>query len=382
MYIEREQYKFLEDFFKSHVYQVLVIYGARRVGKTTLARKFLEENHDDYLFKSGDDIQVQEILSSQSLEKLKSFIGKHKTVFIDEAQRIENIGFSLKILVDAIPDLKILVTGSSSLDLGKQIGEPLGGRAKILRTYPLAQCEIQRYESYDETLSRLESRLIYGSYPVIITHNDDVFREEYLLETVESYLLKDILEFSGIRNSHKVKQLLRLLAFQIGKEVSYNELGTKLEMSKDTVGKYLDLLEQSFVIFSRPGLGCNPRQEITRNYHYYFFDNGIRNALINNFNALDYRNDLGMLWENYIIVERLKRNEYFLRKKIPSYFWRTYSQQEIDLVEDKGGTLYGYEIKYSKEKSKTPPQWLKSYPEAGFEIVNKENYLGFISKGD
>lgn len=379
IHIARKQRKRLDDFLGSDVYKVALVYGARRLGKTTLVEKYLAGKNLEHLFIHGDMAENQDLLSSQSGAKLKSFVGKHKLIFLDEAQRIENIGYSLKILVDTIPDLKIITTGSSSLDLGKKIGEPLGGRATTIKLYPLAQQEIQSIENQIETNANLEDRLIYGSYPVVITNADKQFREEYLLATVDSYLLKDILEFDGIRNSNKIKQLLALISFQIGKEVSLTELGSNLGLSKDTVGKYLDLLEKAFVIYSRQGFSRNLRSEITRNYHYYFYDNGIRNAIIRNFNAINLRNDLGMLWENYIVTERLKANDYSNKIVPNSYFWRTYEQQEIDLIEESGGELSAYEIKYKQNKEKAPPQWHKNYPEANFHLVNKNNYLQFIN---
>ncbi|MDD9898874.1 MAG: ATP-binding protein [Candidatus Melainabacteria bacterium] len=378
-HINRKQKDRLIEFINSDVYKVALVYGARRLGKTTLVEKYLADNKLEHLFIHGDMAESQEILSSQSGAKLKSLIGKHKLVFLDEAQRIENIGFSLKILVDTVPDLKIIATGSSSLDLGKKIGEPLGGRATTIKLYPIAQEELVDIESSIETQANLEDRLIYGSYPVVITNPDKNFREQYLLETIDSYLLKDILEFDGIRNSNKIKQLLTLIAFQIGKEVSLTELGSNLGINKDTVAKYLDLLEKAFVIYSRQGFSRNLRSEITRNYHYYFYDNGIRNALIRNFNGLNLRDDLGMLWENYITTERLKHNDYSDQILPNSYFWRTYEQQEIDLIEESSGELAGYEIKYKQTKEKSPPQWRNNYPEASFKLINKENYLEFIT---
>lgn len=378
VYITRIQEQELNDFLKSDVYSVAIIYGARRIGKTTMVRKFLEDSGQEFLFKSGDDSTVQEILSQNSTDLLKTFVGKHRLVFIDEAQRIENIGYSLKILVDALPDLRIIVTGSSSLDLGKSIGEPLGGRAKIFRAFALAQLELAQLEDLFTTHANLESRLIYGSYPIVVTHEDESLRRDYLLETVDSYLLKDLLQFDGIRNSNKIKQLLRLIAFQIGKEVSHTELAGHLELNKNTVARYLDLLEQAFVIYSRQGFSRNLRSEITRHQHYYFYDNGIRNALINNFNPLSFRDDIGILWENYIVTERLKYN-LLTGRKPNSYFWRTYEQQEIDIIEEIDGGLSGYELKFSETKSKKPPQWAKSYPDASYQIINKENYLDFLS---
>jgi predicted AAA+ superfamily ATPase len=350
-YIPRLQEHDLKKFLCSDIYQVAIIYGARRIGKTTLVKKFLESQKKSYLFKTGDDLEVQNILSKNSLVLLKSFIGNNKLVFIDEAQRIENIAYSLKILVDHNP--------------------------KIIKAFPISQLELNKIETLSDTSAQLESRLIYGSYPVIITHEDNQERKEYLLDSIDSYLLKDLLEFDGIRNSNKIKQLLRLIAFQIGKEVSQTELAGHLDLSKDTVAKYLDLLEKAFVIYSRQGFSKNLRSELTRNYHYYFFDNGIRNALINNFNSLDMRDDLGLLWENYIITERFKKNE-LTHKKPSCYFWRTYEQQEIDLIEEIDGELFAFEIKANKKTSKIPSQWKKNYPSSCFELINRDKYLDFI----
>lgn len=378
-YITRAQEKLLGDFLNCDAYQVAILYGARRTGKTTLVKKFLEDNAKEYQFYYGEELAVQKALSSRRIKTLENFVGDHNLLFIDEAQAIENIGIGLKILVDNNPKLKIIVTGSSTLDLGKNIGEPLVGRATTIKTFPISQYEFKNQEDYISTVSLLESRLIYGSYPVIATIKDQEKQKKYLNETVQSYLLKDILEFDGIRNSQKIKQLLSLIAFQIGNEVSLTELGKRLELTKDTVGRYLDLLEKCFVIFSRYGFSRRLRNEITRNHHYYFYDNGIRNALIQNFNPLDLRDDVGQLWENYIVAERLKRTT--LKDTIPpnSYFWRTYEQQEIDLVEEQDGKLKGFEIKYSPHRHKAPPQWTKNYPEASFETIDKENYLEFIT---
>lgn len=379
MYIPQKNLSNIQELLKKDWIRTVIIYGARRLGKTTLIKKFLEDYKDPYIFANGDDITVQEFLGSQSITKLKDFIGNKKLLVVDEAQRIKNIGYGLKILVDEIPDLKIIATGSSSLDLEKNIGEPLGGRAKTLKIYPLAQIELNNIETNIETASNLENRLIYGTYPIIITNKDNKDRREYLTETVDSYLLKDILEIDGIRNSDQLRKLLRLIAFQIGKEVSFDELSKNLNISKNTVTKYLDLLEKSFVIYSLSGLSRNLRSEITKKRHYYFYDNGIRNALINNFNPLELRDDIGLLWENYIITERVKKQEYN-REDLPRrFFWRTYEQQEIDLVEDIEGKLFGYEVKFKKTKVSPPKQWQTAYPEADFDLINKDNYIKFIT---
>ena len=358
--------------------KVVVIYGARRTGKTTLIQEFLREEDGPYLLVSGEDITVQGYLSSQSLEKLKEFVGKNRLLVVDEAQKVKNIGLNLKLIVDHIPDIRIVATGSSSFDLARSIGEPLTGRKTTLIQYPLSQLELGAIEQRHQTEARLESRLIYGSYPEIVLMGDNRERQQYLKEIVSSYLYKDILELEGIRQSAKIGRLLQLIAFQIGKEVSYSELGASLGMSKNTVDHYLDLLEKAFVIQKLGGFSRNLRSEVTKNSRYYFIDNGIRNALINNFNLLELRNDTGELWENYLVIERLKRQEY-LREPANNYFWRTYSKQELDLVEERNGKLYGYEMKWGKAKPRPPKEWTAAYPDAEWHLLNRENYHGFIA---
>lgn len=357
--------------------KVAVIYGARRTGKTTLLQEFLKTEEEPYLLVSGEDITVQGYLASQSVEKLTAFVGRNRLLVVDEAQKVEQIGLNLKLIVDHIPGIRIIATGSSSFDLAQRLGEPLTGRKTTLKLFPLAQMEIGQTEQRHQTDANLESRLIYGSYPEVVLTPDNQAREEYLKEIVASYLYKDILELDGIRHSAKISRLLQLIAFQIGKEVSYTELAGNLSMSKNTAERYLDLLEKAFVIQKLSGFSRNMRNEITKNCRYFFLDNGIRNALINNFNPLQLRNDVGELWENYLVLERLKRQEY-LRQTANNYFWRTYRQQELDLVEERLGHLYGYEMKWGKAKVKPPTEWRAAYPEAGFTLVNKENYLEFI----
>lgn len=375
MYIEQRQLERLRTALKPG--KVVVVYGARRTGKTTLLREFLKGETEPFLLVSGEDLDIQGYLSSQSLEKLKAFVGSNRLLVVDEAQKVQNIGLNLKLLVDHIPGIRIIATGSSSFDLARSVGEPLTGRKTTLIQYPLAQLEIGATEQRHETEARLESRLIYGSYPEIVLLTDNREREQYLKEIVSSYLYKDILELEGIRQSAKLGRLLQLMAFQIGKEVSYTELGNSLGMSKNTVDHYLDLLEKSFVIQKLGGFSRNLRNEITKNSRYYFVDNGVRNALINNFNPIELRNDVGELWENYLVVERLKRQEY-LREPANNYFWRTYTRQELDLVEERGGRLYGYEMKWGKAKPRMPKEWRAAYPEATWQVINRENYLGFI----
>jgi len=375
MYIPQIQLKNLKQ--SAIPGKVIVIYGARRTGKTTLLKEFLKNESEPYTLVSGEDITIQSYLSSQSIEKLKAFVGAIRLLVIDEAQKIPHIGINLKLIVDHMPDVRVIVTGSSSFDLARSTGEPLTGRKFTLKLFPLAQLEIGQIEKIHQTQANLENRLIYGSYPEIVLTPDNKGREQYLKEIVSSYLYKDILEMDSVRHSSKISRLLQLIAFQIGKEVSLSELGTSLGMSKNTVERYLDLLEKAFVVQRLTGFSRNLRNEITKNCRYYFLDNGIRNTLINNFNILEQRNDAGELWENYIIIERLKRQEY-LSGTANNYFWRTYTKQELDFVEEREGRLFGYEIKWGKAKPRKPKEWLSAYPEASFELINRENYLKFI----
>ena len=376
MYFPQKQLENLRSLLQPG--KVIVIYGARRVGKTTLLRKFIEDlDREQVLFVNGDDIIARQFLESQSIENLKDFVGKHQFLIVDEAQYVRNIGLNLKLIVDHIPGIQVVATGSSSFDLAQNIGEPLTGRRFVLKLFPLAQQEISGLEKTQETAANLESRLIYGSYPEVITLRDNRLREEYLRELIASYLFKDILALEGIRYSDKLVRLLQLLAFQIGNEVSHSEIGRQLAMSKNTVERYLDLLEKVFVIFRLAGFSRNLRKEVTKNSRYFFYDVGIRNAIVGMFNPLNLRDDTGKIWENYIISEIQKYREYH---RLPSrfYFWRTYDGKEIDLIEERGGNLVGYEIKWSRSRERAPKPWRENYPNAGFEVINRGNYLSYI----
>lgn len=375
LYIPQKQLTNLKEIIRPG--KVIVIYGPRRVGKTTLLKKFLESINEKVLFVNGDDIVVRQYLESQSTEKLLDFVGNHSLVIVDEAQYVRQIGLNLKIIVDNLPTISIIATGSSSFELAKDIGEPLMGRKRVLKLLPLAQMEITEIEKLHETKSNLESRLIYGTYPEVVLLRSNAGREEYLRELISSYLFKDILQLEGIRHAHKLERLIQLLAFQIGKEVSLAELGRQLAMSKNTVERYLDLLEKVFVIHRRSGFSRNLRKEISKNQRYYFYDNGIRNALINNFNLLAIRDDIGALWENYVITERMKKQEY-QRQSVNTYFWRTYDKKEIDIVEEQGGQLSGLEVKWKPQHDTPPKAWTAAYPHADFHVIHQDNYLKFI----
>lgn len=358
--------------------RVVVLYGPRRVGKTTLIRRFAQDYDREALLVSGEDISVREFLASQSIVTLREFVGERRTLVVDEAQHVPQIGLNLKLLVDHVEGLRIVATGSSSFELAQQTGEPLTGRKTTLLLLPLAQLEIGRIEAAHETRAQLAARLIYGSYPEVVLAPGAEDREAYLKELVSAYLFKDILALEGIRHPDKLLRLLQLLAFQIGRDSSVSELGVQLGMGKNTVQRYLDLLQKTFVLFSRMGFSRNLRKEVVKSRRYYFYDNGIRNAVISNFNPLSLRADVGVLWENYIQAERLKRNLYTGRLA-DSYFWRTYDQQEIDLVEEHAGHLHGIEIKWSPNaRVRLPRAWSKSYPASAFSVVHRDNYLEYI----
>ncbi len=357
--------------------KVLVLYGPRRVGKTELVREMISSFKGKIYSGTGDNQELRSLLESQELSKISGLLGSYDLIFIDEAQRIPQIGYGLKLLVDAHPGISIIVTGSSSFDLSNKIGEPLTGRNKIRTLYPLSVLELYSQFGGMEVTQWLEQLMIFGSYPEILNSKLKADKVEYLLSIRDSYLLKDILEMENIRNRSKLSDLLKLLAFQIGNEVSVNELSNTLGIAKKSVERYLDLFEKGFIIKKVFGFSRNLRSEITKTARYYFFDNGIRNAIINNFNLLDQRDDIGMLWENFLFIERLKKQEY---KRIYSnnYFWRTYNRQEIDLVEERDGKLYGFEFKWKQRKIKAPKIWKETYLNSGFEVISKDNFLEFL----
>ncbi|OGO95457.1 MAG: hypothetical protein A3F41_01985 [Coxiella sp. RIFCSPHIGHO2_12_FULL_44_14] len=357
--------------------KVVVIYGPRQVGKTTLLEHFLK-SQTNYLLVSGDDIFVRHHLSSQSIDQLKEFVGGKSMLVVDEAQRIPHIGSNLKLLVDHCSHLSIVATGSSSFDLAQQMGEPLTGRKITLQMYPLSQMELSAYEHVHQTEALRETRLLYGSYPEVVKMNNATDRREYLQELVRDYLFKDILELDGVKQVNKITKLLQLLAFQIGKEVSSTEIAGHVGLSKNTVHRYLDLLEKSFVLVPLYGFSRNLRKEITKMPKYYFYDVGVRNALINQFNSLSVRQDVGDLWENYLVMERIKKMAYQRIHK-NYYFWRTYDQQEIDWVEEGDGMLHGYEFKWKEQTVKPPTSWQHAYPHAQFTTISSHHYLDFIT---
>lgn len=359
--------------------RVLVIYGPRRVGKTTLLKKFLADSKGrKYKLDSGDNIRTQNVLSSQDFPEILNYVSGYDLIAIDEAQQIPNIGMGLKIIIDQSPDTLVIATGSSSFDLSQQIGEPLTGRKTVITLYPFSQKELNYKHNKYELRENLEKFLLFGSYPDVINAESADEKIKILNELADSYLLKDVLQMEKIKSSEILLNMLKLLAFQVGNPVSLNELAVQLKIDVKTVGKYMDLLEKSFVIKKVGGFSRNLRKEISKKPKYYFWDNGVRNAVISQFNALADRNDAGALFENFIVSELMKKRSY---EDIFNtfYFWRTYDGKEIDLIEEGGGKLLAYEIKWSENKKVLAPKdWQSNYPEADFKVINRENYLDFL----
>lgn len=357
--------------------KVVLLYGPRQVGKTTLSKKIIQETGLKTLSVNADQLKYVNELSSRDLGKLRSLVAGYELLFIDEGQRIPEIGINLKILHDELPDMKILVTGSSSFLLSGKVSESLSGRKKVFTLLPASLQELSFFYNTFELNDQLESRLIFGSYPEVINTVSDFEKEEYLGDISSSFIFKDILELEMIKYPLKIRELLKALAFQVGSQVSIHELCTKIGINRDTVERYLYLLEKSFIIFKLPAFSRNQCKEISKSQKYYFYDNGIRNIMIDNMKPLNGRNDHGALWENYIISERRKFLLY-TQKRVNCYFWRTYSGTEIDYVEESGSEYFAYEIKFGKAKTRMPASWGDEYG-SNFQLINKENYLDFIS---
>lgn len=356
-----------------------MILGPRRSGKTALVRQFTNDvDPQQSLILNGEDVLDAALLQERSVANYSRLLAGKTLLVVDEAQHIPDVGLILKLIVDSIEGIRIIATGSSSFDMHQRVGEPLVGRKNTLFLYPLAQMEFAKTEDFKTTVEKREERLIFGGYPELIRYPDWKDKGNYLYQIMNDYLLKDILMVDGVKNSGKLYSLLRLVAFQVGKEVSLEELGKQLGMSKNTVERYLDLLSKVFVVFKIGGYSRNLRKEIVKNSRWYFYDNGVRNAIIQNFNRLDFRADVGELWENYLAVERMKFQNYS-HLHCNNYFWRTYDQQEIDWVEEEGDLLRAFEFKYQVSKSpKAPAAWTKAYPEASYSVIHSGNYLDWI----
>jgi hypothetical protein len=353
--------------------KAIILIGPRQVGKTTLINSILKNK--EHLFIDGDDPTVRNLLTEPNTEQLKSIIGNNKTLFIDEAQRINTIGITLKLITDQFKDVQLLVSGSSAFELNNQINEPLTGRKWEYNLFPISWEELENHIGYIKAEQQLELRILYGMYPDIINNPGE--EVEILKQLANSYLYKDILAFGGIRKPEVLEKLVKALALQIGNEVSYNELSQLIGVDKNTVSNYIDLLTKGYIVYRLPSFSRNLRNEIKSNQKIYFYDTGIRNMVIGNFNLLDTRNDKGALWENFLISERLKRNVYN-GSLANSYFWRTAQQQEIDYLEEIAGDIKGYEFKWNpKAKVKIPKSFMETY-NAEVDVINRDNFRTFI----
>lgn len=371
-----------EELQSSH--KIIILYGSRQVGKTTLIDKVLRQLNKKTLFVNADSGEYIDILSSRDPLRLKRLIGDHELLFIDEAQRIPDIGINLKIIHDQKTELRVIVSGSSSLDLANRIVEPLTGRTWTYTLFPVSLEEWRRFRQYPTYMldSQLEELLLFGNYPEAITIPGKDRKIQYLNELRRAYLYKDILALANIRYPEKLDQLVQLLAYQIGQLVSIQELANNLQVSRETVANYIDLLEKGFVVFKLPGFSGNLRKEITKMSKIYFYDLGVRNAVINNFSPLNIRNDTGALWENFLIAERKKWLAYHF-SYANTYFWQTHTGAEIDYVEEKDGRLYGYEFKWNAKKHRIRyAPWEQAYPEATFACITPEQIGDWLLNTD
>jgi predicted AAA+ superfamily ATPase len=359
--------------------KALLLFGARRVGKTFLITQIAEKYGKDVLLLNGEDSDTLALLADKSIANYRRLLNKVKLLVIDEAQNIPDVGQKLKLMTDEVKGVSIIASGSSAFDLLNKVGEPLVGRSQTFHLYPFSQAELATKENALETKQNLESRLIYGTYPDVVLIDDDEQKREYLRNIINAYLLKDILAIDGIRNSAKMHDLLRLVAFQTGNEVSFDELGTQLGMSKNTVERYLDLLAKVFVLYRLRAYSQNLRKEVSSKSKWYFYDTGIRNAVINNFSPLSLRQDIGALWENYLIMERFKQISN-AGKYGELFFWRTYDGQEIDLIESSDGKLEAFEFKWGNKKPGAPVAFIKAYPQTPYQVINRTNYHDFLNR--
>ncbi len=372
----------IQDSIESKLFKgkLLIIYGARQVGKTTLIKEIEKKYREESLLLNCDEPDIRDQLTEATSTRLKSLIGTKKLILIDEAQRVKNIGITLKLFTDEIKDVQVIATGSSSFELANEIIEPLTGRKIEYFLYPLSLRELVNHFGFLDTNRLLEERMLYGMYPEVVLNSDT--KKNQLKEIARSYLFKDILNYEGIRKPELLEKLLIALAAQIGNEVSYNELAGTVGLDKDTINKYLDILEKAFIIFRLPPFSRNIRTEISKMKKIYFYDTGIRNTLISNFNQHSTRNDKGALWENFMIAERLKMNS-ALNLDLKNYFWRTSQQQEIDYIEEINGNLNIYEFAYSTNQRKVISRtFLNAYNVHNISIINRDNYGNFLGLSD
>ena len=361
--------------------RIILLYGPRQCGKTTLAREVMERFGKRTIMVNGEDPRMQELWSSRDLRRIRGQIAGIDLVCVDEAQRIPNVELSLKLLYDEGFPGSLLVTGSSSLDIARTAKEALTGRTWTYTLYPIAFSELRQTMTAFELDGLLPETLVLGLYPALFSLASKADKVAHLLELSSAYLYKDVLELAGIRNPRKLRDLLRLLAYQVGSEVSYQELGRQTSMSADTVISYIDLLEKAFVLFRVGAYSKNLRKEVSRKEKVYFCDNGIRNALIDDFKDWELRSDKGALWENFLVSERRKFNAY-RGWYGGSWFWRTHTGAELDYIEESDGRLSSFEFKLSKRPAGPPASWRAAYPEASFEGIDRDTYLGFIGRSD
>jgi len=358
--------------------KAIIIYGARQVGKTTLCKEIIAQLNLKTLSVNADQQKYIDVLSSRDLDNMRALVDGYELLFIDEAQRIPDIGINLKILIDEMPQMKIITTGSSSFDLAGKISEPLTGRVWTYSLFPVAVYELQKLYNSFEIDNKLDELLIFGSYPEVITTINHRQKQKLLEQIGMSYLYKDVFELNHIKHRSKIKDLLKLLAFQVGSEVSILELSNSMGISRDAVERYIDLFEKCFVIFRLSAFSRNLRKEVSKMNKIYFYDLGIRNMVIDNFKPLSDRNDVGQLWENFLMIERRKTLSY-RDISASGYFWRVHTGAEIDYIEERDGDLLGYEFKYKQKKVKAPDTWTQTYKNSHFELIHRKNYLDFIT---
>lgn len=361
--------------------KVLLVFGTRRVGKTVLIHKLAERQAEHALVLNGEDFDVQALLARRAASHYRQLVGQKKLIIIDEAQAIPDIGLILKLLIDSLPHITVIASGSSAFDLGNKTGEPLTGRSLRFQLHPFNTHELRQHFGYAHEKINLRDRLVFGQYPEVVMAPDYTDKEIYLNNLIQSYLLKDILLYEGIKNANKLAALLRLIAYQVGSEVSYQELGSQLGLSRITVENYLDLLSKVFIIFKLPAYSTNPRKEISKGAKWYFYDNGVRNALIGDYRDLSLRNDSGPLWENYVISEFMKKQELVAPAVNSLFFWRNYNQQEVDLLEVKNGQIRAFEMKFNAHKKpRFPAGFRASYPAADLLQIDPDSFFDIFEE--
>ncbi len=377
-FIKRKQYKNIDNFAKAG--RVLVVYGPRQSGKTTMLREYYDKCADKKIWLQGDDVILKKELESRTVGKISPILGDSKLVIIDEAQYLEHVGLTLKFLVDTYKDKVFIVTGSSAFGLLHHTSEPLTGRASYINLYPIDMGEIESTFGRVHSLSYVESVLIYGSYPAVCNEGDKKMKESIVRELADAYMYKEVLEFEGIRNHEGVRSILKLLALQIGNDVSINEIANMVNLSRATAQNYLSVLEKSYIIASSQSVSTmNERKEIGKNKRYYFVDLGFRNSVISNFSPLDLRSDVGALWENFVFIERLKKHKHE-NKFVDMCFWRTYDGKEVDILEKENGNFLGLECKWREDKIKDSliKSFNQRFADTKLLIVNRDNFMDFM----